>query len=156
MTKKNNNKMQEENRLEYGETPLTAIVIFFLSLFCQWGNWFVYEKLDYHWGFTLATPLILCLMYHFVRLDAGAEGNFSEKFFFIFSVIMPLLFGIVLTVVMFLTNPDISNFNPDAEYEGSIQEIIATYAGRFVITSLYLLIFAFIDSRFISRKGEKK
>ena len=59
---------------------------------------------------------------------------------------MPLLFGIVLTVVMFLTNPDISNFNPDAEYEGSIQEIIATYAGRFVITSLYLLIFAFIDN----------
>ncbi|MBR1592179.1 MAG: hypothetical protein IJ666_04130 [Ruminococcus sp.] len=149
MTKKNNR--QEESRLEYGETPLTAAVIFFLSLFCQWGNWFVYEKLDYHWGFTLVTPVILCAAYHFVQLDAG-NGNFSRKFFFIFSVLAPLAFGILLTVLMFLTNPDISNFNPDADYEGSVQEIISTYAGRFVITSLYLLIFAAIDRIFIWKR----
>ena len=153
MTKKNDT--QEESRLEYGETPLTATVIFFLSLFCQWGNWFIYEKLNYHWGFTLITPLVLCIAYHLIQLDAGGE-NFSRRFFFIFSVIMPLAFGIILTVVMFVTNPDISNFNPDADYAGSVQEIIATYAGRFVITSLYLLIFAPIDRILFRRKGDRK
>ena len=150
-----NNSKKEENRLKYGETPLTAIVMFFTSLFCQWGNWFIYEKLDYHWIFTLFTPLILCLMYHFVRLDADGDGNFSGKFLFVFSVIAPLLLGIILTVIMILTSPDISNFNPDAEYRGSVREIIATYAGRFVITSLYLLIFAPIDFIFTHRRGGK-
>lgn len=60
-------------------------------------------------------------------------------------MLVPLLIGILLTVIMLLSNPDISNFNPDAEFKGSVQETIATYAGRFVFTSVYMLIFALID-----------
>ncbi len=138
-------KEPERGFLVYEERPFTAIVIVLLSLFCQWGNWFVYEKLGYSWEFTLVTPLILCLMYHFVQMDAGINGNFSRLFFFRFAVLVPLLIGILLTVIMLLSSPDISNFDPEAEYKGSVREIIATYAGRFVFTSLYMLIFAVID-----------
>lgn len=138
-------KGPERSFLLYEERPLTAAAVTLMSFFCQWANWFCYEKLGYSWGFTLVTPLILCIMYHFVQLDAGVNGNFSRRFFFRFSVLVPLLIGILLTVIMLLSNPDISNFNPDTEFKGSVQETIATYAGRFVFTSVYMLIFALID-----------
>lgn len=143
--------------LSYGENPFSAIVITIISLFSQWANWFIYEKAGYSWGYTLVTPIVLCLMYHFVQLDSGKNNNFSRKFFFIFAVAVPLLFGILLTVLMILTNPDMSSFNPDAEYKGSVQEQIAIYAGRFIFTSLYLLIFALADIpilKYIDKKGK--
>lgn len=140
----------------YDANVKSALVITLLSLFCQWANWFVYEKLDYAWGFTLVTPLILCLMYHFIQQDSGRNGNFSRRFFFIFSVIVPLAFGVVLTVIMLISSPDISNFDPDAEYKGTVRETIATYAGRFIFTSLYLLVFAGIDRIIFSLRKRKE
>lgn len=143
--------------LSYGENPLSAIVITLISLFAQWANWFVYEKAGYSLGYTLVTPIVLCLMYHFVQLDAGKNDNFSRKFFFIFAVAVPLLFGILLTLLMFFTNPDISSFNSEAEYKGSVKEQIAVYSGRFIFTSLYLLIFAIADIpvlKYLDKKGK--
>lgn len=131
--------------LNYRGGVMSAAVVFVLSLFVQWLNWFAYDKLDYPWGITLVTPLILCVMYHFVAFDAGKNGNFSRRFLFLFAAVLPLVFGVLATVVMFLTNPDISTFNADADYKGSAAEIVSTYSGRFVITSLYLLIFGIID-----------
>lgn len=131
--------------LNYRGGVMSAVVVFVLSIFVQWLNWFAYDKLDYHWGLTLATPLILCAAYHFVALDSGKNGNFSRKFLYIFAAVLPLIFGIMLTAVMFVTNPDISTFNAEAEYEGKAAEIVSTYSGRFVITSLYLVIFGIID-----------
>ena len=71
---------KQESRLKYRAAPLTGLVIFLLSLFCQWVNWFAFDKIGYSWYFALITPLILCLMYHFVQLDAGREGSFSRDF----------------------------------------------------------------------------
>ncbi len=131
--------------MKYEQSFLSALVIFILSMFMQWLNWFAFDKLEYSWGYTLITPLILCLMYHLVQLDAGKEGCFSRKFFFIFSVAVPLLTGIFLTLLILILNPGISTFNPDIDYTGSVPEVIATFAGRVIITSLYLALFAFID-----------
>ena len=136
----------ERSFLRFGESAFTALIITVLSLFCQFINWFAYEKIGYAWGITLVTPLVLCAMYHFVQLDSGREGSFSRRFFFIFSAAVPLLIGVILTVIMLLAAPDISVFSPEAEYRGTVREIIATYAGRFVFTSLYLLIFGVVDA----------
>ncbi len=146
----------ERSFLRFGESALTALVITVLSLFCQFMNWFAYEKIGYAWGITLVTPLVLCAMYHFVQLDGGREGSFSRRFFFIFSVIIPLLVGILLTVIMLLAAPEISVFSPEAEYKGTVREAIATYAGRFIFTSLYLLIFAAADYFILKSLDEKR
>lgn len=143
--------------LSYKASPFTALVITIMSLFMQWFIWFAYEKLDKEWYFNLAAPLLLCMMYHFVQLDAGKNGNFSGKFFFVFSIIVPLALGIAATLLIYVMNPDISVFNMDKDYEGTAKEIVITYAGRFIYTSLYMLIFAVIDIpvlRAIGRKGK--
>ncbi|WP_164169235.1 hypothetical protein [Ruminococcus flavefaciens] len=144
----------EESFLSFRESPFTAMAVTLASLFCQWANWFVYEKINYAWGFTLVTPLVLCMMYHFVQLDSGREGSFSRRFFFIFSAAVPLLTGVILTVIMLLAAPEISVFSPEAEYRGTVREIIATYAGRFVFTSLYLLIFGGVDALIMKKHGQ--
>lgn len=131
--------------MQYRQTWLTGLVITLLSLFTQWGNWFAFEKIGYDSKFTLLTPLILCLMYHLVQLDAGRDDCFSRQFFFIFSVAVPFLFGLLVTLVMLLLDPGISTFNPDANYTGTVPEVISTYAGRFMVTSLYMAVFALID-----------
>ena len=146
----------ERSFLRFGESAFSALIITVLSLFCQFINWFAYEKIGYAWGITLVTPLVLCAMYHFVQLDGGREGSFSRRFFFIFSVIIPLLVGILLTVIMLLAAPEISVFSPEAEYKGTVREAIATYAGRFVFTSLYLLIFASADHFILKSLDEKR
>lgn len=143
--------------LSYKASLFTALVITVMSLFMQWFIWFAYEKLDKEWYFNLVSPLVLCMMYHFVQLDAGKNGNFSRKFFFIFSIIVPLTLGIAVTLLIYVMNPDISVFNMDRDYEGTAKEIVITYAGRFIYTSLYMLIFAVIDIpvlRSIRRKGK--
>lgn len=131
--------------MHYRQTWLTGIIIALLSLFVQWLNWFAFEKIGYNEKYTLLTPLILCFMYHLVQLDAGSRDGFSRKFFFLFSTAVPFAFGLILTLVMLLLDPGISTFNPDADYTGTIPEVISTYAGRFMITSLYLAVFALID-----------
>lgn len=146
----------ERSFLKFRESPFTALVITVLSLFCQFLNWFAYEKIGYSWGITLVTPLVICAMYHAVQLDGGREGSFSRRFFFLFSVVIPLLTGILLTVIMLLSAPEISVFSPEAEYKGTVREAIATYAGRFIFTSLYLLIFAVIDHFILKRLDEKR
>lgn len=84
-------KGPERSFLLYEERPLTAAAVTLMSFFCQWANWFCYEKLGYSWGFTLVTPLILCIMYHFVQLDAGVNGNFQDGSSFAFRCLCPCL-----------------------------------------------------------------
>ena len=141
--------------LSYKASPFTALVITVMSLFMQWFIWFAYEKLDKEWYFNLVSPLVLCMMYHFVRLDAGKNGNFSGKFLFVFSIIVPLALGIAVTLLIYVMNPDISVFNMDKDYGGTAKEIVITYAGRFIYTSLYMLIFAVIDIPILKSTGRK-
>lgn len=130
--------------LRFRQGPLSAAAISLLSLFAQWVNWFALDKLDYSPYIALFTPLILCMMYHFVQLDGGA-GSYSRKFVYVFSAIIPLIFGIVITLCIFLSAPDISTFNPQLEYGGTVKELISLYTSRFIISSLYIAVFGIID-----------
>lgn len=131
--------------MKYKQNFFTGLSIYLLSCFAQWFNWFVFEKVDFDWKITLFTPLILCLMYHLVQVDAGKEDSFSRLYFFLFSVALPFLTGLIITVAIFLLNPDISNFNSETDYIGTVPEIICTYTGRLMFTSLYIAFFALID-----------
>lgn len=131
--------------MQFKQTWLTGLVITLMSLFSQWVNWFIFEKIGYDEKYTLITPLVLCFMYHLVQLDAGGKDTFSRKFFFIFSSAVPFMFGLLVTLIMLLLDPGISTFSPDTPYTGTAPEVISTYAGRFMVTSLYLAVFALID-----------
>ena len=131
--------------LDYKGNTVTASIIIVLSFFAQWLNWYAFEKIGYSWEFTLVTPLLLCLMYHFVQLDAGIYSNFSRKFFFVFSALVPLAVSIAISTAVYISYPHISSFDRNVCYSGTAPELIATYSGRFTITSLYLIIFAQID-----------
>jgi len=141
--------------LNYRAGPFTAFVTAVCSLFMQWFIWFMYEKAGYSWGFNLITPLILCMMYHYVQLDAGRHGNFSRRFCFFWGVLIPLVIGTALTLILYLKYPEMSPFDPDAEYKGSFRELAAVYSGRIVMTSAYLLIFAIIDIPILKRTDSK-
>ncbi|MCD7890982.1 MAG: hypothetical protein LUG26_04205 [Ruminococcus sp.] len=145
--------------MQYKQNWLTGGIIALLSLFVQWLNWFAFEKLGYDEKYTLITPLIICFMYHLVQLDAGKKDSISRKFVFIFSAAVPFAFGLVLTVVFLLIDPGISTFSPDVDYTGTAPEVISTYAGRFMITSLYLTVFALIDipiQKYLDSRRRKK
>ena len=144
MTTKMNDKSDRKS-LRFEQNPFTAAVITVLSLFCQFLNWIAFEKLGYPWWVALITPLILCAMYHYVQLDAGKKGGFSRIFVFIFSAAVPLLLGIFLTLAIYFGSPGLSTFDPEAEYRGTVRELISLYSGRTAVTSLYLCVFALID-----------
>ena len=99
-TKMKNNT--EAAQLRFTQSPLSAAVITVLSLFCQFLNWFAFEKIGYPWWTALITPLLLCAMYHFVQLDAGGNSGYSRIFVFIYSAAVPLLLGIFLTLAVLL------------------------------------------------------
>ena len=135
----------ETTALKFSQTPFSSALITLMSLFCQFLNWFAFEKLGYPWWIALITPLVLCMMYHFVQLDAGEKNGYSRMFVFIFSVAVPLLLGIIITLILFLGNSELSTFNSNIEYKGTVREIISLYSGRISVTSLYLFVFALID-----------
>ena len=142
--------------MQFKQTWLTGLVITLMSLFTQWVNWFIFEKIGYDEVYTLLTPLVLCFMYHLVQLDAGGKDTFSRKFFFIFSSVVPFMFGLLVTLIMLLLDPGISTFSPDTPYTGTVPEVISTYAGRFMVTSLYLAVFALIDIPLLRYSDGKK
>ena len=147
---------QNSRYLCYKASFVSAAAIFMMSMFSQWLNWYIYEKMEYGWGYMLLTPLILCFMYHFVQMDAGKHGNFSRRFFFLFSVALPLIFSTAVTVLLFIFSPELSIFDSYEEYSGNFIETIAIYAGRIMITSVYLLIFAVIDIPLLKKSEEKE
>lgn len=147
----------ERSSLNYKAGFMSALVIFISSIFMYVMIWIAYEKLDYSEIYNFITPLILCFMYHGVMLDTDKNGSFSGKFFFIFSVIIPLLTSLALTGIMYAFYPDLSVFNNNTSYKAAPIETIAVYSGRIVYTSVYLLVFVLIDIPFIRKfKSERK
>lgn len=135
----------EETALRFGQSPFSAAVVTLLSLFCQFLNWFAFEKTGYPWWVALITPLVLCAMYHFVQLDAGGKSGYSRIFVFIFSAAVPLLLGIFVTLAVYLGDPQLSTFSADKEYTGTVRELVSLYSGRIAVTSAYLFVFALAD-----------
>lgn len=134
--------------LTYPASCFSAAVIIVLSLFAHWVMWFAYLRSGMSKGAFLFMPLILCMMYHFVQLDAGRHGNFSREFFFICAVGVPCILCLVLFFITFdLDSADIS-----------MRGTIAKYSARIMFSSAYLIVFALIDIPVLRHldKKEKK
>ncbi|MBP3380112.1 MAG: hypothetical protein J6K77_04550 [Ruminococcus sp.] len=141
--------------LRFRQGPVSAMIISLLSLFAQWVNWFALDKLDYSPYIALFTPAILCMMYHFVQLDGGS-GSYSRKFIYVFSAVIPLIFAILVTLCIFVSAPDISTFNPQLEYGGTVKELISLYTSRFVLSSMYIVVFGIIDIPILKAIDKRK
>ena len=80
-------------------------------------------------------------------------------FFFVFSAALPLAASAALALIMKRNYPELGIFGSDRGYTGSTEEKIALYAGRIVLTSAYLTVFAVIDVpllRYADKKEKKK
>ena len=122
-----------------------AAVMTAASLFAQWAHWFIYEKTEFSSFYLWFTPLVLCLMYRLLMADSESQGKFSKTFIFIFTVALPLLISLIISVYMLLSYPDISTFSDVKQEMGIPSELIALYSGRIIITSVYLLVYSGID-----------
>ncbi|MBR4628492.1 MAG: hypothetical protein IKO47_12525 [Ruminococcus sp.] len=134
--------------LNYHASSFSALVIIILSLFVQCGSWFIFLKSGMSRILFILMPLILCIMYHFVQLDAGKHGNFSREFFFICAVAAPCIFSLVMFFITF----DLDSV------DNSTRGTIAKYSARIMFTSVFLIIFALIDIPVLRHldKKEKK
>lgn len=124
----------------------SAIVIFILSIFCHILNWYLYDKYGSLLEVMVISPLIFCMMYHFVQLDAGKQGEFYREFFFMCAVGAPC----ILSLIMFFITLD---FESEV---GSLRYTISAYSARIMLTSVYLIIFALIDIPILRHIDKKK
>lgn len=147
---------QNSRYLDFRGCFASAAVIYVMSIFSQWLNWYIYDKTEYGWGIAVISPLILCLIYHFIQLDAGKHNNFSRRFFFLFSVAIPLISFAAVIAAIALTSPEHRAFKLLDDSGSDMSGKIALWAGRIVFTSLYMLIFAVIDIPFLKKSDEKE
>lgn len=131
-----------------------AAVMTAASLFIQWAHWFIFEKIAFSSVYLGFTPLILCLMYRFMMADCENNGRFSKSFVFIFTVALPLVISVIVSIYMMWSYPDISTFSAN-EPKGLPSEMISLYSGRIVLTSAYLLVYSLIDLLIVSKVWRK-
>lgn len=136
-------------RLKYGGLLLAC------SLFSQWFLWFLHGKLEFPMPTLAVLPLLLCAMYHLMQMESGEGKLFRRGFVFRWTVLLPLVLGIALAVYMWGNFPDLAVFEYGAPLTGAPREIIACYAARFILTSLYLLIFSGLDALYFLIWGDK-
>lgn len=127
-------------------TSWKKIVLLALSsLFLQVLHWLLYQWIGFSAGFLALTPMLLCAGYHIYQSDTVQNRGIGRKPVFFGTVLIPLVIGILVSLGMFLHNPDMSLYHPSAMPENSVSEVAALYAGRVVLTSGYLLVFSGID-----------
>lgn len=132
-----------------------AAVMTAASLFAQWAHWFIYEKIEFSSVYLCFTPLVLCLMYRLLMADTESGGRFSKPFIFVFTVLVPFVISVVVSVYMLIAFPDISTFSVSQPEKGILSEKISLYSGRLVLTSAYLLVYSLLDLLIVSKVWEK-
>ena len=115
------------------------------SLFLQVLHWALYQWLDFSPLLLALTPLLLCGAYHAVQSDTTAHRGIRRRTVFLAGVLTPLLLSLLLSLGFFLHDPDMSLYHPFAVSQGGAEETAARYAGRVMLTSLYLLVFSAPD-----------
>lgn len=132
-----------------------AAVMTAASLFIQIIHWVVFDKVQFDSAYLWFTPLIFCLMYRLLMADCESGGKISKGFIFSFTVAVPFLLALLVSVYMIISYPDISTFSAIKEETGSVSETISIYSGRIVLTSGYLLIYSLLDLLIISKIWKK-
>ncbi len=121
------------------------------SLFAQWVHWFVFEKIEFSSLYLCFTPLILCLMYRFLMADCENKGRFTKIFINIFTIVVPLIISLIISLYILFKYPDTSTFSALKEEKNSPSELVSLYSGRLILTSLYLLVYSFLDAFIITK-----
>ncbi len=131
--------MDTKEKLKHG------VIIMACSLFAQGIHWFLYEKIQFAAALLWVTPLILCLLYHCIQADSGRGKNYSRKFVFFSAVLLPLLIGIIGSVMIWFNYPGLSLYNEGVMPDGSLPEQLGLLCGRIVLTSSYMAVFTVPD-----------
>lgn len=121
------------------------ILVALCSLFLQLLHWGIYQWTSFPARLLFLTPLLLCGVYHVYQSDTLENRGLRRLHVFFGGVLLPLLLSTAISLGMFLYDPDMSLYHPFQEPEGGAAETAALYAGRLMLTSLYLLIFSGID-----------
>ncbi len=131
--------MERKEQLKHGG------IIAACSLFAQGVHWFVFEKVAFESAMLWLTPLILCMLYHFVMADSGEGKPYSRKFVFLCAVVIPLLLSIIGTLLIWLNYPHLSLFREGVAPDGSLPEVLGLLCGRITLTSTYMAVFTLPD-----------
>lgn len=115
------------------------------SLFLQILHWLIYQWTAFPVGMLFVTPLLLCAVYHVYQSDTLENRGIRRLHVFLAGILLPFLLSAVVSAAMFLHNPDMSLYHPFVRPTGSAAETAALYAGRVMLTSLYLLVFSGLD-----------
>ncbi|WP_298481739.1 hypothetical protein [uncultured Ruminococcus sp.] len=121
------------------------ILVTLCSLFLQLLHWVIYQWTSFPAGLLFLTPLLLCAVYHVYQSDTLENRGIRRLHVFFGGVLIPLVLSVLVSLGMFLHNPDMSLYHPFQEPQGGAAETVALYSGRMMLTSLYLLIFSGID-----------
>ncbi len=131
--------------MERKQSLIHGGIIAACSLFAQGIHWFLFEKIGFDSAMLWLTPLILCMLYHCVLLDAGEGKPYSRRFIFLCAVAIPLVLSIAGTVLIWLNYPHLSLFREGVVPDGSLPEAIGFLCGRITLTSTYLAVFTIPD-----------
>ena len=71
------------------------------SLFAQTLLWVAYDYFRMQVWVMGALPLLICLLYHAVQLDSGADKLMGRRFVFAGACLLPLLLGAALGLWMY-------------------------------------------------------
>ncbi|MBQ7131445.1 MAG: hypothetical protein IJO29_02645 [Oscillospiraceae bacterium] len=123
----------------------SAFAVFIISLGFQILHWYLYEMLQFDMSLLSLTPLILVLGYYVVIKDAGVGHTLPKRFIFKFGCIAPLVLGIIVSIICYFNDPNLSIFiGTESDSDTKLKIILALYSFRVALTSLYLTIGALV------------
>ncbi len=127
-----------------------------VSLFLQILHWAVYEITAFSIWFAAVTPLVLCLIYHLFQSDSEETFHISRKQVFLGTVVIPLAASIIISILVFINNPNLGLYASHGQLTGSFIEKIGLYSGRCIISGIYLLIFSAVDIPLLRLQDERR
>ncbi len=132
----------------------SAIAIVVMSVGFQILHWYLYEMFDFDMRLLCVTPLPLVLAYFAVMRDTGVGHTLPKRFIFAFACVVPLVLGLVLSVICYFNNPNLSIFTGEvSDADTKVNVTIALYSFRVALTSLYLTVCALLIHVFSKLKN---
>lgn len=119
-------------------------------------HWVAYEFTAFSLWFAAVTPLVICLIYHLFQSDCEETFRISRRQVFIGTVIVPLAAALIVSLLIFVNNPNLGLYAVHGQLTGSFIEKIGLYSGRIIISGVYLLIFSAIDIPLLRIQDERR
>lgn len=127
-----------------------------VSIFVHVLHWVAYEFTAFSLWFAAVTPLVICLIYHLFQSDCEETFHISRKQVFLGTVIIPLAAALIVSVLIFVNNPNLGLYAVHGQLTGSFIEKIGLYSGRMIISGVYLLVFSAIDVPLLRIQDERR